>query len=287
MAGSEYGRLAQGSGGTASLDRVRARLVQLGLEANAADLDAQGYTIVEDAAPLELFDRIREAILRVTEETHARGVEPFNFGPRTTMMYHLLLQDDAFVEAVLQPKVGALMDYILGEGHVLSIMSGSTLSEGCDFGPLHADNQYFPEPFPELWQLGTAIWCCEDFSGEDGSTHVVPGSHLRRRHPRAGEALDEAIPMVAPRGSIVVWTGHTWHRSGARQTPGRRVALHTAFARPHLRVFESWSPDEIAELTARDPRLARLMGADLPWGFVDSPDAAKIRATALTTQATA
>ncbi len=287
MAGSSYGRLAQGSGGTKSRQRIAARLAELGLEANAADLDTQGYTVVRDAAPLELFDRIRDAIVRVTDETHARGVEPFNFGPNTTMMYHLLLQDDAFVEAVLQPKLGALMDYILGEGHVLSIMSGSTLSTGCDLGPLHADNQYFPEPFPELWQLGTAIWCCEDFNGEDGSTHVVPGSHGLRRHPRPGDGDDDAVPVIAPRGSIVVWTGHTWHRSGARTTPGQRVALHTAFARPHLRVFEAWSPDEVAQLTARDPRLIRLMGADLPWGFVESPDGEKIRATAQTTQAIA
>jgi ectoine hydroxylase-related dioxygenase (phytanoyl-CoA dioxygenase family) len=287
MAEVQSGAFTQAGVGVASARRIDERVAELGLQANADQLDSVGYTVVDAPAPLELFDRIREAIVRVTAETRARGVEPFNFGPNTSMMYRLLVEDDVFVEAVLNPKLTALMSYLLGDGYLLSVATGSVLSTGARHGPLHADNQFFPEPFPEQVQVATAIWCCDDFSGENGSTQLVPGSQRLARHPRPGEAKGEVVAVDAPRGSIVIWTGHTWHRSGGRTAPGDRVALHTAFARPHLKVFEAYRPDEVDRLVGRDERFRRLLGADLPFDYDDMPDPMKILALAQDTQARA
>jgi len=279
---------SQAAAGTEARQRVREQIAECGVEQQVAELELNGYCIVPDAAPLELFDRIRDAIVRVTQETLDRGVKPFDFGPNTSMMYRLLAADDVFAEAIVTPKLTALMTYLLGEGYALTVATGSMLSEGSMPGPLHADNQFFPDPFPPQFHVATAIWCCDDFDGEHGSTHVVPGSHRRFRHPRPGEGVEEAVPVVAPKGSIVIWTGHTWHRSGGRSAAGSRVALHTGFARPHVRVFEAYEPELVDRLTAKDPRLVRLLGADLPWEYNgDSPDLMKILALAADTQAQA
>jgi ectoine hydroxylase-related dioxygenase (phytanoyl-CoA dioxygenase family) len=283
---ARLGTFTQAASGVGARTRVLSRVVELGLERNVAELDALGYTVVEDAAPLELFDRIRADILAVTQEARDRGQEPFNFGPNTSMVYRLLAKSDAAAEAVLTPKLAAIMSSLLDEGYVAQVATGSILRAGALAGPLHCDNQFFPDPFPVQVHMGTAIWCCDDFDGELGSTHVVPGSNHRWRHPRPGEGIDEAVPVVAPRGSIVVWTGHTWHRSGARTAPGKRVALHSGFSRPHIRAFEGYEPEEVDRLVARDERFTRLLGADLPYDFRgDTPDVTKLLAIAATTQA--
>ncbi|HVV35397.1 MAG TPA: phytanoyl-CoA dioxygenase family protein, partial [Acidimicrobiales bacterium] len=254
-----------------------AAIAELGLERNVSDLATIGYTVVENAAPIELFDRLRAAIIRVTDEHHARGSEPFNFGPNTSMVYRLLAHDDAVAEAVLTPKLVALMTHLLGPGYVVNTITGSMLHQGSNAGHIHADNQFFPEPFPPQIHVATAIWCLDDFSGELGSTRVVPGSHHKFRHPRPGEGRDDSVAIEAPRGSIAIWTGHTWHCSGGRTAPGTRIALHTAFSRPHIRRFESYTDDELARITALDERLVRLAGADLPYDQTgDSPDPAKL-----------
>jgi ectoine hydroxylase-related dioxygenase (phytanoyl-CoA dioxygenase family) len=286
MTTTEKNAFAQGASGTVARQRIADQIAEHGLAGNVAELELNGYTVIPDAAPLELFDRIRAAIVRVTEETLARGSKPLDFGPNTSMMYRLLAHDDVFVEAILTPKLRTAMTYLLGDGHVLTVATGSILSPDSNLGPLHADNQFFPDPFPPQFQVATAIWCCDDFDGELGSTHVVPGSHRKYRHPRPQEGLDDAIPVVAPRGSIVIWTGHTWHRSGARTAPGERVALHTGFVRPHLRVFETYEPEVVERLCRIDERLVRLLGADLPFESLDeSPDFMKILAIAMDTQA--
>lgn len=284
----KMGIVTQASTGVELRRRVLDQVIALGLERNIAELDAVGYTVIENAAPLELFDRIRADIIAVTQEVRDRGEVPFNFGPNTSMVYRLIAKSDAVAEGVLTPKLTAIMNYLLGEGYVANAMTGSILDQGSMAGPLHADNQFFPDPFPAQVHVATAIWCCDDFDDDLGSTNVVPGSNHRYRHPKAGEGLKEAVPVVAPRGSIVVWTGHTWHRSGGRTAPGQRVALHSAFSRPHIRAFEAYSPEEIERLVAVDERLTRIVGADLPYDFTgDTPDVNKLLAIAMTTQAQA
>ena len=266
--------------------RVQEQLESLGLLTNIAELDAAGYTVVRDAAPPELFDEIRQAIVDTTAETRARGVEPFNFGPNTSMVYRLLAKSEAVANAVLTPKLTALMSYLLGAGYILQVATGSILDPESRAGHLHADNQFFPEPFPVQVHVATAIWCCDDFSEENGSTHIVPGSNRAFRHPRPGEGVDRAVAVDAPRGSIVLWTGHTWHASGGRTAPGQRVALHTGFSRPHIRPFEAYSPDEVDRLVALDDRFTRLLGADLPYEYTgDTPELDKLLALAATTHA--
>jgi ectoine hydroxylase-related dioxygenase (phytanoyl-CoA dioxygenase family) len=283
---NDTGSFTQAAAGVGARTRMLARIIELGLEHNVAELDALGYTVVEDAAPFELFDRVRADILSITQEVRGRGEEPFNFGASTSMVYRLLAKSDAVGDTALTPKLTSIMSYLLGEGYVAQVATGSILDEGAQVGPLHCDNQFFPDPFPVQVHMATAIWCCDDFDGALGSTHVVPGSNHRCRHPRPGEGLDAAVPVVAPRGSIVVWTGHTWHRSGGRTAPGQRVALHTGFSRPHIRAFEGYEPDEIDRLITRDERFRRLLGADLPYDFRgDTPDVTKLLAIAATTQA--
>ncbi len=283
---TKLGSLIQAAQASDAHSRAMQQVAELGLEQNVADLAAVGYTVVPDAAPVELFDRVRAAIVRITDELRARGVEPFNFGPNTSMVYRLLAKDAAFAEAVLTPKLKALMTHLLGEGYIAQVATGSILAPDSLPGPLHADNQFFPSPFPVQVHVATAIWCCDDFTGEMGSTHIVPGSNQKYRHPRQGEGEAEAMPVDASRGSIVIWTGHTWHRSGGRTAPGERVALHTGFSRPHIRPFEAYDSDEVSQLVAFDQRFVRLVGADLPYEFRgDGPDLDKLLALAATTQA--
>ena len=266
------GHYTQAGTGVTTLPGQHVRIAEMDLDRHVADLHTVGYTIVEDAAPPQLFARLRSAIIRISEELRDRGVTPFNFGPETSMVYRLLAQDHVFLDAAMTPKLTALMSHLLGEGYVANATTGSMLHQGAKPGPLHADNQFFPEPFPVQIHVATAIWCLDDFTCDLGSTHIVPKSHQRCRHPRQGEGLDEVVALEAQKGSIALWTGHTWHRSGGRTSPGTRVALHTAFSRPHIQRFEAYTPDELERMINYDDGVRSIVGADLPYDFIgDGP----------------
>src|SRR5580765_6301102 len=96
-----FGAFTQAAGAVGLRARVLEQVRSAGLEGNVAELDALGYTVVEDAAPLDLFDRVGAAIVDITGEVRARGEEPFNFGPNTSMVYRLLSKSDAVAEAAI------------------------------------------------------------------------------------------------------------------------------------------------------------------------------------------
>ena len=58
---------------------------------------------------------------------------------------------------------------------------------------LHADQNWFPAPFPIHNQLFTVCWALDDFTKKGGCTKVIPGSHKKRRHP-----LPDEIVVVIP-----------------------------------------------------------------------------------------
>jgi hypothetical protein len=229
------------------------RLASLGLSGNADDLVERGYTVVEDAAPPEFFDRLRARIIECVVEVEA---------PLTGK---LLSRGRIFEEAVCNPRLLALAEVTCGRGFILSQMLGTVRPQWDQGMPLHTDYDLIRDPFPPHAQTMTAVWACDDFTREGGCTWVIPGSHRLRRHPADGEVGDEAVAIECPRGSILIWDGATWHGSHSRRAPGERVALHVMFNRMALRPFEAYDlPRETID--RNPPEFASLLGLNDPFG---------------------
>ena len=80
---TDRGTFTQAAPGTKARERADQRIDELGLVRNVAELERLGYTVVENAAPMELFDEIRAAIIEVTEEHRARVASSRSTSART------------------------------------------------------------------------------------------------------------------------------------------------------------------------------------------------------------
>ena len=110
----------------------------------------------------------------------------------------------------------------------------------------------------------------------------VPGSHRRARQPNPGEGVDEAIPVEAPAGSLVVWTGNMWHGAFPRQNDGLRLVLTCSFNRPYLRTQEDYRRTVTQEILDQNPdRLAVLLGLSEVNGWEDSKGPDYVRTNAI------
>ena len=271
---------------------------RLDLHRNVFELDTLGLTVVDasktQAAPLadRAFERICELIEErtgtrpdvETGSTHVDVVVP--------SLYHVIFDDPVFEQLLMHPLALALATYLVGRrctysgsevfmkgpadrktGNALGIGASS---EGLQLG-LHSDNVVFPEPFAPYAQLCNVTWLLSDYTKEAGALAFVPGSHKLCRNPHDGEAAEQAVPIEAPKGSLVVWHANTWHGSFPRLHPGLRTSLAFALAREYARPHE---PDRSAltpeMLERNDRRFARLMGCDvLEWGQ-EGPDYDKL-----------
>ena len=260
-------------------------LARLGLERHALELEANGFTVVEDALDPDLTARGLEAALCAIDERTGRrpdlvtgeGYEGY------WVWRYTLLKDPAFEEIVMAEKVLALVDYLIGQDCILSTLTTHIRGRGPSkemphgYLPLHGDD---PQPHPGYYASTTVNICLTDVTEESGCLAFVPGSHKLARQPTPAErvlagndANTEAVPVVAPAGAAIVWPSQTWHGSWESPDPGLRVTLAVLYSRPHLQCYEMYRetvPEEALERNS--PRFATLMGLDTNGGWNDNQD---------------
>lgn len=274
--------------GATTLDargRIAAEIDRLGLREHVADLEMQGLAVVPPEAVdgPELADEMLELVLDLMQRRN--GVRPdLESGATHTnvcfpTLYFFLFEDPAFERWLLHPVMRALVDHLLGEQCILHtttvFMKGPTDPpvEGLQLG-LHSDQQMVPEPFPPYALLAGATLLLTDYTRENGAFAFVPGSHRAARHPAAGEGVDRAVPVEAPRGSLLVHHGALWHGSFGRTTPGLRAGLAYAYSRMFMTPLEGYRDRVTKEILDRNPpRFATLLGQHVPAGFSEEgPD---------------
>jgi hypothetical protein len=229
------------------------RIDALGLRDNVRDLVDDGYTVIQDERARAIADEVREAIIRcVPAPPEAKAPTRFT----------LLDQDPVFAQAITTPKLLALVEFLLGRGAQFSQLSGSRRRQGPGSLGLHADNSWFPAPFPE-WEIScTACFVTDEFTRESGATLVIPGTHKLKRHPPKDvrKSLEGAVPIVAPKGSICLWDGSVWHGNYPRTLPGERVVLHMTYTRLGMQPIETYDHLDEAWFAGKDPALPTLLG---------------------------
>ena len=238
-------------------DELATRIGGLDLAGNDRELDDDGYTVIQDPVAHALTDRVRDAIIRLAQDSES---------PLKGWSAGLLLgRDPVFAEAVLVPKLMTLVEYLLGRGAILSQLIGSIRKAGRGSLGLHADNSWFPEPFPQWEIMCTACWVTDVFTQEAGSTLVIPGTHKLKHHPPRDvrKTLEGAVPIVAPKGSLCLWNGSVWHGNYPRQIPGERVVLHMTYTRIGMQPVEDYRHLDTAWLADKPARMAELLGRGL------------------------
>ena len=250
---------------------------ELGLEANIAELETFGFTVIEPektgAAPdfaQRLLDKVMEAAraeddLAVELNKHSDAEKPA-FGRQ---LFHLLECDPVFVEAVMNPAVQVMGSYLMGLSYRLFSMVAFVKEGTARSTPMHCDSVGVPSPLPTYGTVCNISWVLTDYTPENGTLGMVPGSHRYCRHPTEfeqpkfmGGLMDDAnvTPVMAKPGSIVVFTGNTWHCTYPKTTEGVRAHVATAFCRNFINPAESYDdlPDAVIEPYGAE--LARIVG---------------------------
>lgn len=256
------------------------------LEANIAELDVLGYTVVEPervGAP-GLAGRLRDAVLEVDRRRNGR--EPDLVGgsthPFQIPLPYVLFEDPVFEEALMNPVALTLATYLVGRSCILNLanafVKGPTTAPELHPFTLHSDSFAIPEPLPPEAQYANVTWALTDYTLAGGALALVPGSHHLRRHPMEGEkqlvgehANPDAVAIEVPAGSLVVWHGHTWHGSYPRTEPGLRITAVFAFSRMYVQTHERIREKVTADMLERNPpRFATLTGQDSPYRYPDT-----------------
>jgi ectoine hydroxylase-related dioxygenase (phytanoyl-CoA dioxygenase family) len=233
-----------------------------------ATLDRQGYLVLEGLLSADECAAVRAAVTPLLQHP---GRNPFE-GLVTQRVYSVLTKTRACDRLVDHPRVRALLDRILMPNHLLSQLQVINIRPGEDAQLLHHDDSIYPVPRPRPPLGAATIWAIDEFTGDNGATVLLPGSHRwdDERRPRDS---DTAVTATMRPGSCLFFVGTLWHGGGANRTAADRLAVTAQYCEPWLRPQEALglaTPREVARTVS--PAIRSMLGYSIHPPFIGMVD---------------
>jgi hypothetical protein len=198
-----------------------------------------GFTVVKDVIPESELPGIRASVEASTNEHGTPDARERGIGHVGGFMrYNQALAPYLADRKVLDPIEG-----ILGPLVKVSFTTATINQPGNPRGKWHADwpfNQnnagHVASPYPDLPMHITTLWMLSGFSGANGGTLIVPGSHRLPNNPTGNNGVDpEAIhPEEAnaegEAGSVLILDSRIWHSTAHNSTDDPRVSVVVRYA---------------------------------------------------------
>lgn len=236
-------------------DTISPEIKALGLETYVLQLEVDGLAVVPPevhGVALERIDAMVDLLLAKARDMvgcdfsldrgpHAELEFPADartlsaFSKETGQPTQFLIQRLAsyhrvFRDLAINPVAVALIRHMIGPKATRFSSHNSFVKWQGDFGygsslGLHADQTAVPLPWGRRALTANTNWCLTDYTLDGGALAYVPGSHRTGTRPVQPQAASQAVPVEAPKGSIIVFHGATWHGAFPRKIPGMRISI--------------------------------------------------------------
>jgi ectoine hydroxylase-related dioxygenase (phytanoyl-CoA dioxygenase family) len=183
-------------------------------------------------------------------------------GFRTRRIFNLIARGPRFRKLVVDERVMATVEEILGEGFLLSGTTSMHIGPGETAQLLHSDDGMITLPRPHPATMITTLWALSDFEANNGATRLVPQSHKSEASmPKPGSG-QQTIAAEMPAGSVLVLHASTWHGGGPNSTPDfERYGLSIQYVAGWCRQQQNLMLGTSREVVATYPRkLQELIG---------------------------
>jgi len=140
---------------------------------------------------------------------------------RSQRIFNLINKDVAFAPLVEHPTVLSMMDEALGRDAIVLDMSVNHIGPHTNSAGWHVDSPLtqIAEPLPNFTLGIQTAWMLDDFTVDNGATHVVTRSNHTQRKPPSGRAvLENETVLEGPAGSIAMWLSQTWREHHRRRS---------------------------------------------------------------------
>jgi len=200
------------------------------------------------------------------------------YGHATRRVSSLIAKSPLCRTMAVHPVILSVMDEFLLRGcrqYQLNLTQAIQIGPGEPQQMMHPDDPLFPFVHPGYEAMINCMWAVDEFTPDNGATHLVPGSHKWERAgliPDRQPEADEITQGAMPAGSVLIYFGSLLHCGGANRTAKPRAGVVLSYCQGWLRQSENQYLAVPLELARTLPeRLQRLLGY-----FVHEPNLGQI-----------
>ena len=232
-------------------------------------LNTTGYVVLRDFASPERLDALRQRCEEIYAEQGDNAGAEYRQEPQTRRLANLVNCGELFEELIAEPRILSLVRHVIGDECKLSSLNFRSANPHSDWvQPLHCDVGAVPDE-KGFW-VCNVIWLLDDFTLENGTTRMVPGSHHVGKLPQdvladASAPHPAEVLLVEKAGTVVVMNTHMWHGATANRTAQQRRALHSFYCRwdkPQQQYQKELLSREVQERLS--PSMRQLLALDDP-----------------------
>jgi len=237
-------------------------------------LDEDGYVIIPSLLPPTQVRAIKDALAPYLRG-EKMGRNDFE-GYESERVYALLAKSPVFADLAAHPLVLDVCEHVLGPNFMLSACLAINTYPGENAQPLHFDDSFYKVPRPRPPYGVSCFWAIDQFTADNGPTEIIPGSHKWGGDVPIGASFYDAfvngkkVPVedhpdleqvIMPAGSLMLTPGTLWHRGGANNSNGSRLAITPQYCVAWGRQMESMLLSVPPHIVATYPeRVQQLLG---------------------------
>lgn len=202
-------------------------------DSHVARIERDGFAIIEDFLDSAALAAVR-AGLKPHFDRH-RGRNAFE-GFTTERVYTLVGRGPIFEHIAADERLLAIIGRFLQPNFLLSAAQAIRIYPGEAEQALHFDDSFYRVPRPRAALSVSMICAIDDFTEENGSTVICPGSHRL-----GGDVQRDRLarhPVVMKAGSCIVFQGTLFHGGGANRSNAPRLAITYQYCEGWLRQQE-------------------------------------------------
>jgi hypothetical protein len=224
-------------------------------------MQTRGWTVFDAVVPGDLLQRMRVDIAAHVERCGrlqvASGIGPAPDGTA----HHCLGSGDSLDEFLSRRFLAPFVSRFFGGApYILHAFNPVTMAPQSR-SYLHKVHKDIGTHTGTLRLLLNMLVLVDDFTIENGATHILSGSHASPERPPDAVFWGHAERIVGPAGSIVLFDSNVWHAAGANVSGRTRSALTLRFSRPFYKPQMDYARMLGAEYGSRlDDDLRQLLG---------------------------
>lgn len=226
-------------------------------------VSSEGWALFSGAIGGDMLKRLRKDLHIVYRKRRAVQERNGIGDGMAGTCHHLLGSDSAMDDFVASLPLHTFIRGFFDGPYILNSFGGfineATASDGY-IGAIHRDVRTFSPDFRLMLNMLVML---DDFTPENGATHLMPKSHNASEKPATDAFQSAAIQATGVAGDVLMFDSRLWHAAGRNDTDMPRRALTLTFTRPFFKPQLDY-PRFLGEgyAAALPPQVRQVLGYD-------------------------